>query len=74
MAFVTVDGCRKMLKQVWRPKVGHERFDRIRYSQLAKIADDYQWGKKTVSSSARCAARSSTAIATFPRSTTLPRR
>jgi integrase len=58
MAFVTVDGYRKMLKQVWRPKIGNERFDKIRYSQLGKIADDYQWSKKTynnVISALRCA-------------------
>jgi len=58
MAFVTVDGYRKILKQVWRPKIGKEHFEKIRYSKLVKIADGYRWSKKTYNnavSALRCA-------------------
>ena len=58
MAFVTMDGYRKILKQVWRPAIGKELFEKIRYSRLAKIADSYKWSKKTYNnalSALRCA-------------------
>lgn len=58
MAFVTMDGYRKILKQVWRPTIGDEFFDKIRYSRLAKIADSYKWSKKSYNnavSALRCA-------------------
>jgi integrase len=47
LAFVTVDGYRKVLQQVWRPEIGDEPFEQIRYSRLVKIADGYKWKKKT---------------------------
>src|SRR5689334_8425772 len=58
LAFVTVDGYRKMLKQVWRPAIGKEQFLKVRYSMLVKVANGYQWKKKTynnVISAVRCA-------------------
>jgi len=58
LAFVTVDGYRKVLQQVWRPEIGDEPFEQIRYSRLVKIADGYKWKKKTynnVISVVRCA-------------------
>jgi integrase len=58
LAFVTVDGYRKMLKQVWRPAIGKELFENIRYSRLARVADSYKWSKKTYNntvSALRCA-------------------
>lgn len=74
LAFVTVEGYRKILKQVWRPKIGKDEFLKVRYSTLGKIADGYQWGKKpTTTTSARYAARLSTAIATT-RKNTIPHR
>jgi hypothetical protein len=36
LAFATVDGYRKILKQVWRPAIGDEMFEKIRYSRIAK--------------------------------------
>ena len=53
-----MDGYRKILRQVWRPEVGEELFDKIRYSRLAKVADSYKWSKKTYNyavSALRCA-------------------
>src|SRR6185436_11607264 len=58
LAFVTVEGYRKMLKQVWRPAIGKEELLKIRYSRLVKVANDYKWKKKTynnVISAVRCA-------------------
>jgi integrase len=58
LAFVTMDGYRKILKQVWRPTVGDEVFEKIRYSRLAKVADSYKWSKKSYNnavSALRCA-------------------
>ena len=58
LAFITVDGYRKMLKQVWRPAIGKELFESIRYSRLARVADSYKWSKKTYNntvSALRCA-------------------
>lgn len=43
---------------MWRPQIGAELFAKIRYTQLVKIADGYQWKKKTynnVISALRCA-------------------
>ena len=47
LAFVTAQGYRKLLTQIWRPALGPRIFDEIRYSDLAKIANDFQWSKKT---------------------------
>jgi len=47
LAFVTAQGYRKLLAQVWRPEIGPRIFDEIRYSELAKIANAHQWSKKT---------------------------
>jgi integrase len=47
LAFVTAQGYRKLLSQIWRPEIGPRFFDEIRYSELANIANDYQWSKKT---------------------------
>ena len=58
MAFVTMDGYRKILNQVWRPSIGKELFERIRYSRLSKVVDVYRWKKRTYNnavSALRCA-------------------
>jgi len=58
LAFVTAQGYRKLLVQIWRPEIGPKIFDEIRYSQLAKIANAYQWSKKTYNNAisvVRCA-------------------
>lgn len=47
LAFVTAQGYRKLLTQIWRPEIGSRIFEEIRYSELAKIANAYQWSKKT---------------------------
>ncbi len=47
LAYVTAQGYRKLLAQIWRPEIGPRIFDEIRYSELAKIANAYQWSKKT---------------------------
>jgi integrase len=44
---VTAWGYRKLLTQIWRPQIGSRIFEDIRYSELAKIANAYQWSKKT---------------------------
>jgi hypothetical protein len=51
LAFVTASGYRKLLAQIWRPKIGTRIFDDVRYSELAKIANIYQWSKKTYNNS-----------------------
>jgi integrase len=68
LAFATFDSYRKILDGVWRPKIGHELFERVKYSMLVKIADAMKLGKKTynnVISPLRCAG-----IAIIPISTT----
>ena len=58
LAFVTAQGYRKLLAQIWRPEIGPKVFDEIRYSELAKIANAYQWSKKTYNNAisvVRCA-------------------
>jgi integrase len=58
MAFVTAQGYAKLLAQIWRPEIGLRFFDEIRYSELAKIANAYQWSKKTYNNAisvVRCA-------------------
>lgn len=36
LAFVTAQGFRKLLAQIWRPEIESRIFDQIRYSELAK--------------------------------------
>ena len=58
LAFVTAQGYRKLLAQIWRPVIGPRIFDEIRYSELARIANAYQWSKKTYNNAisvVRCA-------------------
>jgi integrase len=58
LAFVTARGYAKLLAQIWRPEIGPRIFDEIRYSELAKIANAYQWSKKTYNNAisvVRCA-------------------
>ncbi len=58
LAFVTAQGYRKLLAQIWRPEIGPRIFDEIRYSELAKIANAYQWSKKSYNNAisvVRCA-------------------
>ena len=58
LAFVTARGYTKLLAQIWRPEIGPRIFDEIRYSELAKIANAYQWSKKTYNNAisvVRCA-------------------
>lgn len=58
LAFVTAWGYSKLLAQIWRPEIGPRVFDEIRYSELAKIANAYQWSKKTYNNAisvVRCA-------------------
>jgi integrase len=47
LAFVTAQGYRKLLAQIWRPELGPRIFDEIRYSELVKIVNTYHWSKKT---------------------------
>ena len=46
-AFVTAQGYRKLLAQIWRPEIGPKILDEVCYSELAKIANGYQCSKKT---------------------------
>jgi hypothetical protein len=58
LALVTARGYAKLLAQIWRPEIGPRIFDEIRYSELAKIANAYQWSKKTYNNAisvVRCA-------------------
>jgi integrase len=58
LAFVTARGYRKLLAQIWRPEIGPRIFEEIRYSELARIANAYQWSKKTYNNAisvVRCA-------------------
>ncbi len=58
LAFVTARGYAKLLAQIWRPEIGPKIFDEVRYSELAKIANAYQWSKKTYNNAisvVRCA-------------------
>jgi integrase len=58
LAFATFDSYRKILNAVWRPKIGEELFEKIKYSTLVKIADAGKLSKKTynnIISPLRCA-------------------
>jgi integrase len=39
LAFATLQGSREILEAVWRPKIGTEYFDDVKYSTLVKIID-----------------------------------
>jgi integrase len=47
LATVTLTSYRKLLNNIWRPRIGAIRFLSIRYSTLVQIADDYDWSKKS---------------------------
>jgi integrase len=47
LAYVTGRGYRKLLAQIWRPAIGARLFGEVRYSELAKIVNAYEWTKKT---------------------------
>jgi integrase len=47
LAFVTVSDYRRILDSVWRPAIGAELFEKVRYSTLVRIADAWKWKKKT---------------------------
>jgi integrase len=51
MAVATVNSYRKILDGIWRPRIGHLVFQKIRYSSLIAIADSHQWSKKTYNNS-----------------------
>jgi len=58
MAFSTFDGYRRILNAIWRPQIGGEAFEDIRYSRLAAIVAGHTRNKKTynnVVSAVRCA-------------------
>ena len=74
LAFATLQGYRKILEAVWRPKIGHEFFDDVKYSTLVKIIDRKVGIKKktTTTSSAPSGVPSCTATGILPRSSTRP--
>ena len=47
LAAATLEGYRKVLDGVWRPKIGELVFYKVGYSRLVAIADERNWGKKT---------------------------
>jgi integrase len=58
LAFVTADGYRKLLAQIWRPVIGSLEFEAVKYSTLIKVGHAYRWAKKTYNNSMsalRCA-------------------
>lgn len=58
MAFSTCQDYRRILKSVWRPKIGTELFESIVYSRLAGVLAKHTRNKKTynnVASAIRCA-------------------
>ena len=59
LAFATLQGYRKILGAVWRPRIGHEYFDDVKYSTLVKIIDGKVGIKKkthnNIVSTVRCA-------------------
>ena len=46
MAFSTLDGYREILDTVFRPKIGQEVFEKVVYSELAKIVSDHTKNRK----------------------------
>jgi integrase len=58
LAFATYESYRKILDCIWRPAIGATLFDRVKYSDLVKIADARKLSKKTynnIISPLRCA-------------------
>ncbi len=58
LAFATYESYRKILDSVWRPAIGTALFERVKYSDLVKIADGRKLSKKTynnIISPLRCA-------------------
>lgn len=59
MAFATCESYRKMLDGVWRPEIGKENFESVKYSALLRIVDRKKYGSKktrnNVVSALRCA-------------------
>jgi integrase len=58
LAFASLDSCRKILDSIWRPAVGTQDFESVKYSTLVKIADARTISKKTynnIISPLRCA-------------------
>ena len=47
LAYVTGRGYRKLLAQIWRPAIGARLLGEVRYSELARIVNAYEWTKKT---------------------------
>ena len=47
LAAATVRSYRKILDDIWRPRIGRLVFDAVRYSRLLRIADNRKWSKKT---------------------------
>lgn len=58
LAYSTAYGYRQILASVWRPQIGSDVFDEVRYSRLARIAAAHTQNKKTynsIASALRCA-------------------
>jgi integrase len=59
LSFAALESYRKILKSTWRPEIGEEFFEDVKYSRLAKIVDGKKGiGKKTynnIVSVIRCA-------------------
>jgi integrase len=58
LSFATYNGYRKLLAQIWRPKIGGKFFFEVRYSELVSVVSAYRWSKKTYNnavSALRCA-------------------
>lgn len=57
-AISTLESYRKLIKQIWRPAIGSDIFEEVKYSRLITTVDCYNWSKKTynnVVSTVRCA-------------------
>ena len=59
LAYVTARDYGKLLRQIWRPAIGEDDFESVRYSDLAAVVDSHpSWGKKTYNNAVsvvRCA-------------------
>jgi integrase len=58
LAFATLDSYRKILDSIWRPEIGMQGFESVKYSTMVKIADARSISKKTynnIISPLRCA-------------------
>jgi integrase len=58
LTFATFESYRKIIDNVWRPKIGADLFETIKYSALVKIVDSRKIKKKTynnIVSAVRCA-------------------